>query len=226
MTEIKNPLSLRVQQMEESATIKMAQLARELKAQGHDVISLSLGEPDFDTPSHIKEAAKQALDDGYTKYTPVPGLVNIREAIVEKFKRDNGLEYNVNQIVVSNGAKQSIANTCLALLDEGDEVVIFAPYWVSYTAIVKLAGGVSVPVSAGIEQDYKITAKQLEDAITDKTKIVLYSSPCNPTGSVYTKDELEAIANVIAQHENIYIISDEIYEYINFGGKHVSIGAF
>lgn len=217
-------LSQTVLQMEESATIKMAQMARDLKAQGHDVISLSLGEPDFDTPDHIKEAAKQALDDGYTKYTPVPGLVELREAIQRKFKRDNDLSFELNQIVVSNGAKQSIANLCLALLDPGDEVLIFTPYWVSYHAIVSMNQAIPVPVSAGIEQDYKVTADQVAAAITERTKMVIFSSPCNPTGSVYLKEELEDIANVIAQHENIYIISDEIYEYINFTDQHASIG--
>ncbi len=211
--------------MEESATIKMAQLARDLSAQGHDVISLSLGEPDFDTPAHIKEAAKKALDDGYTKYTPVPGLVELRKAIQEKFRRDNGLEYGVNQIVVSNGAKQSIANLALSLLNEGDEVIILSPYWVSYSEIVKLAGGVPVFVHAGIEQDFKATAAQIEAAITGRTRILLFSSPCNPTGSVYSYQELKAIAEVIARHEGIYIISDEIYEYINFTGEHASIGS-
>ena len=212
--------------MEESATIKMAQMARDLAAQGHDVISLSLGEPDFDTPAHIKEAAKKALDEGYTKYTPVPGLVELRKAIQAKFSRDNGLEYGLNQIVVSNGAKQSIANICLSLLDEGDEVIILAPYWVSYSEIVKLAGGVPVLVSADIEKDYKASAEQIAAAITSRTRVLLFSSPCNPTGSVYLKEELKAIAEVIARHEGIYIISDEIYEYINFTGKHASIGAF
>lgn len=211
--------------MEESATIKMAQLARDLSAQGHDVISLSLGEPDFDTPAHIKEAAKKALDDGYTKYTPVPGLVELRKAIQEKFRRDNGLEYGINQIVVSNGAKQSIANLALSLLNEGDEVIILSPYWVSYSEIVKLAGGVPVFVHAGIEQDFKATAAQIEAAITGRTRILLFSSPCNPTGSVYSYQELKAIAEVIARHEGIYIISDEIYEYINFTGEHASIGS-
>ena len=219
-------LSQRIQQMEESATIKMAQMARDLAAKGHDVISLSLGEPDFDTPEHIKEAAKKALDEGFTKYTPVPGLVELRKAIQTKFKRDNGLDFEVNQIVVSNGAKQSIANICMSLLDEGDEVIILAPFWVSYSAIVELAGGKPVLVSAGIEDDYKVQPEQVADAITDRTKIVLFSSPCNPTGSVYTADELKALADVIAQHDGIHIISDEIYEYINFTGKHASIGAF
>ncbi|MCG8326524.1 MAG: pyridoxal phosphate-dependent aminotransferase [Chitinophagales bacterium] len=219
-------LSQRIQQMEESATIKMAQMARDLAAKGHDVISLSLGEPDFDTPEHIKEAAKKALDEGFTKYTPVPGLVELRKAIQTKFKRDNDLDFEVNQIVVSNGAKQSIANICMSLLDEGDEVIILAPFWVSYSAIVELAGGKPVLVSAGIEDDYKVRPEQVANAITDRTKIVLFSSPCNPTGSVYTADELKGLADVVAQHEGVHIISDEIYEYINFTGKHVSIGAF
>jgi len=220
-------VSDRILKMEESATLKMSQMVRDLKAKGHDVISLSLGEPDFDTPKHIKKAAKKALDDGYTKYTPVAGLMDLREAVCTKFKRDNDLAFTPNQIVVSNGAKQSIYNLCMALLNEGDEVIIFAPYWVSYSAIVKLAGGVVVEVFAGIDKDYKVSAKQVAAAITDRTKLVLFSSPCNPTGSVYDKEELEAIANVIAQHEQIHVISDEIYEYINFlGGGHVSIGTF
>lgn len=218
------PLSQRVMKMEESATLKMTQLARNLAAQGHNVISLSIGEPDFDTPDHIKEAAKKALDEGYTKYTPVNGLMELREAICTKFKRDNGLEFKPNQIVVSNGAKQTIANLCLALLDEGDEVVILAPYWVSYSAIVELAEGVPVIVKSGIEQDYKVTAEQVEAAITERTKMVIFSSPCNPTGSVFLRSELEAIAEVISKHENIFIVSDEIYEYINFTDQHTSIG--
>jgi len=204
----------------------MAQMARDLKAKGHDVISLSLGEPDFDTPQHIKDAAKKALDDGFTKYTPVPGLMDLRQAICTKFKRDNQLEFAPNQIVVSNGAKQCIANLALALLNEGDEVVILAPYWVSYSAIVELAGGVPVLVTAGIEDDYKVSAEQVGNAITAKTKFVLFSSPCNPTGSVYTEAELKAIADVVAQHEDVLIVADEIYEYISFEGRHVSIGAF
>lgn len=220
------PLSQRVQQMEESATIRMAQLARELKNQGHDVISLSLGEPDFDTPDHIKEAAKKALDDGYTKYTPVPGLIELREAVCTKFKRDNGLEFSPNQIVVSNGAKQCIANLCLALLDKDDEALILAPYWVSYSEIVKIAEGIPVLVKAGIDKDYKVTAEQVEAGITDRTRMLIFSSPCNPTGSVYTKEELEGIADVIAKYPNITIVSDEIYEYINFVGHHTSIGTF
>ena len=222
------PLSQRVLNMEESATIKMAQMARNLSAEGHDVISLSLGEPDFDTPQHIKEAAKQALDDGYTKYTPVPGLVELREAISHKFKRDNDLDYDINQIVVSTGAKQSIANLAMALLDKGDEAIIFAPYWVTYDAIIKLNGGIPVYVEAGIDADYKVTAEQLEAAITSKTKFIIFSSPCNPTGSVYTSEELSAIADVISKHPNLVVIADEIYEYINFteSKKHVSIGSF
>ena len=221
-----SPLSDRILNMSESATIKMSQMARDLRAQGHDVISLSLGEPDFDTPTHIKEAAADALKKGFTKYTPVPGLVELREAIQTKFRRDNNLEFDLSQIVVSNGAKQSIANVCLSMLNDGDEVIILAPYWVSYYEIVKLGGGVPVPVSAGIEQDYKVSAQQVKAAITEKTKMVLFSSPCNPTGSVYSAEELQAIADVIAEHEGIYIVSDEIYEYINFTGKHVSIGTF
>jgi len=220
-----SPLSKRVTQMEESATIKMAQMARELKAEGHDVISLSLGEPDFDTPVHIKEAAKEALDAGYTKYTPVPGLKELQEAICLKLKRDNEIHCTPNQIVVSNGAKQSFANICLAMLDEGDEVIVFAPYWVSYYEIIRLGGGTPVVISAGIEEDFKVNAQQLKEAITDKTKFIIFSSPCNPTGSVYSKEELEEIATVVAQHENLLIVADEIYEYINFTGKHASIGA-
>ena len=225
-TATTNQFSQRVLQMEESATLAMAQRARDLRAKGHDVISLSIGEPDFDTPKHIKEAAKKALDEGYTKYTPVPGLVELRKAIVTKFKRDNKLDFDVNQIVVSNGAKQSVANICMALLDEGDEVVILAPYWVSYSAIVEIAGGKAVILKSDIDADYKVSPEAIEAAITDKTKILLFSSPCNPTGSVYTHDELEAIAKVIGKHEQINIISDEIYEYINFADKHVSIGTF
>jgi len=212
--------------MSESATIKMAQMARDLAAEGHDVISLSLGEPDFDTPQHIKDAAIQALADGYTKYTPVPGLVELRKSIVTKFKRDNNLDFDISQIVVSNGAKQSIANLCLALLNKGDEVVILAPYWVSYSAIVKMVGATPIPVSGGIEKDFKVTGEQLKEAITENTKMVLFSSPCNPTGSVYTHDELKDLSGVISKHENITIVSDEIYEYINFTNKHVSIGTF
>lgn len=220
------PLSQRVLQMSESETLKMSAMARELKAQGHNIINLSLGEPDFDTPAHIKEAAKQALDAGITKYTPVPGLQELKEAIKVKFKRDNNMDFALNQIVVSTGAKQSLANIFLSLLDPGDEVIILAPYWVSYSEIVKLAEGVPVILTSTIDEDYKVPAAAIEAAITERTKAVLFSSPCNPTGSVYSYDELKSIADVIAKHENILIVADEIYEYINYVGKHVSIGAF
>ena len=216
-------LSEKIKGMAASATIKMAQKARELKAQGVDVISLSLGEPDFDTPDFIKEAAKKALDDGYTKYTPVPGLLELREAICHKLKRDNKLEYNPKQIVVSNGAKQCIANVCLSLLNPQDEVIIFTPYWVSYFQIVKFAGGNPVPLYAGIDQDFKVTPGQLRDAINDKTKLIIFSSPSNPTGSVYTENEIRALAEVINERTDVFVLSDEIYEYITFGGKNPSI---
>ena len=219
----KSLLSRKLQNMSESATILMAQKARDLKSKGFDVISLSLGEPDFDTPDYIKEAAKKALDNGHTKYTPVPGLIELREAICNKLKRDNNLEYKPSQIVVSNGAKQSIANICLALLDEGDEVIIFTPYWVSYFEIVKFAGGTPVPVYAGIEDEYKVKPEQLTAAITNKTKLIIYSSPSNPTGSVYTQSELDALAKVITGQKDIFVMSDEIYEYINFSTKNPSI---
>ncbi len=219
-------LSRKIQNMSESATIQMAQKARDLKAQGHDVISLSLGEPDFDTPDYIKAAAKQALDNGYTKYTPVAGLMELREAISSKFKRDNNLDYAPNQIVVSNGAKQCIANICLALLDPGDEVLIFTPYWVSYFEIVKFAGGVPVPVYAGIEDDYKVSPQKLKEALNEKTKLIIYSSPSNPTGSVYTTEELEELAKVISNVNDLFVIADEIYEYINFQEKNPSIAQF
>ncbi len=219
-------LSKRVKVMPESATLQMAQMARDLKEQGKDVINMSLGEPDFGTPEDIKDAAKKALDDGYTKYTPVPGLPLLREAIVNKLKRDNNLDYNINQIVVTNGAKQAIANVCLAMLDPGDEVVLFAPYWVSYDSIIKIADGVPVEVYAGIEQDFKVNARQLRDAITDKTKLILFSSPSNPTGSVYTYEEYEELAKVLKDFPNVHIISDEIYEYINFSANHTSLASF
>jgi aspartate aminotransferase len=219
-------LSQRVLALSESETLKMARMARELRAQGHDVISLSLGEPDFDTPDHIKEAAYQALKDSYTKYTPVAGLPDLTKAISEKFKRDNNLDYAPDQIVVSNGAKQSVYNLCQVLLDPGDEAILFSPYWVSYYEIVKMAEGVPVCVYAGVEQDFKPTPAQLEAAITPKTKFVIFSSPCNPTGAVFSRAELEAYADVLAKHPQVYIISDEIYEYINFTHEHVSIGSF
>ena len=211
--------------MAESSTLAMARMARELKAEGHDVIALSLGEPDFDTPDHIKEAAKRALDAGYTKYTPVNGLPELREAIVRKFRRDNGLDYTVDDIVVSNGAKQSIANLCLALLNEGDEAIVLAPDWVSYFEQIKLAGGVPVVLRAGVDEDYKVAPERLADAITDRTRFVLFSSPGNPTGSVYHRGELAAIAEVLAEHPDVLVVSDEIYEYIQFGREHVSIAS-
>ena len=219
-------LSQTVLNLKESATLKMSQMARELKAKGHDVISLSIGEPDFDTPAFINEAAKQALDDGYTHYTPVPGLLELREAVCTKLKRDNNLDFEPKNIVVSNGAKQTIYNLCQALLNPGDEVIIFTPYWVSYIEIVKLAGGVPICLFAGVESDYKVNPADVAAAITDKTKFILYSSPSNPTGSVYTKKELKAIADVIAPHEHVYVVSDEIYEHIVFDGVHESIAQF
>lgn len=219
-------LSQTVLNLKESATLKMSQMARELKAKGHDVISLSIGEPDFDTPAFINEAAKKALDDGYTHYTPVPGLLELREAICTKLKRDNNLNFEPKNIVVSNGAKQTIYNLCQALLNPGDEVIIFTPYWVSYIEIVKLAGGVPVCLFAGVENDYKVNPDDVAAAITDKTKFILYSSPSNPTGSVYNKKELEALADVIAPHEHVHVVSDEIYEHIVFDGVHESIAQF
>lgn len=219
-------IAAKVQAMEESATIRMAQKSRDLAAKGVNVISLSLGEPDFDTPEFIKEAAYSALKKGNTKYTPVPGTMDLRNAICDKFKSENNLDFKPSQIVVSNGAKQCIANICLATLNEGDEAIILGPYWVSYVEIVKFAGGNPVVVSAGIEEDFKVNAEQIKQAITPKTKLLIFSSPCNPTGSVFTHDELKAMADVIAENGQILVISDEIYEYINFTGNHVSIGAF
>jgi aspartate aminotransferase len=224
--EAKSRLSSLARNLSESETLKMAQMARNLKAQGHDVISLSIGEPDFDTPDHIKMAAIKALTEGFTKYTPVPGIPDLLDAISKKFKRDNDLDYAPNQILVSNGAKQSIANVAFALLEEGDECIIFAPYWVSYIEIVRMTGATPVIVKAGVEQDFKVTATKVAEAITDRTKMVLFSSPCNPTGSVFDKSELREIAEVLAKHEDIIIVSDEIYEYINYTGDHCSIGAF
>lgn len=218
-------LSTRVQNMSVSATLAMAQKARELRAKGFDVISLSIGEPDFDTPDHIKEAAKKALDAGHTKYTPVPGKIELRNAISNKFKRDNGLDYSPSQIVVSNGAKQSIANLCLSLLNEDDEVIIFTPYWVSYFEIVKFAGGIPKALYAGIDKDFKVSPDQLQEAITDRTKMIIFSSPCNPTGSVYSQSELEALAKVIDKYDDLFVICDEIYEYINFDKKHFSFAS-
>ncbi len=226
MNTTQQVLSDRVSKLAESETLKMARMARELRALGHDVISLSLGEPDFDTPDHIKEAAFQALKDGYTKYTPVAGLPELTKAVSEKFKRDNGLDYRPDQIVVSNGAKQSIYNLCQALLDPGDEVVLFAPYWVSYWEIIKMSGGIPTLVYAGVEREFKPSPEQLELAITERTKFVLFSSPCNPTGAVFDRKELEAYANVLAKYPHVYVVSDEIYEYINFTHEHVSVGSF
>lgn len=220
-------LSDRINNMQESATIKMSKMSRELKAQGHDIIDLSLGEPDFDTPQYIKEAAKQAIDKGYTKYTPVPGYPELRKAIVQKFKRDNNLDYTADQIVVSTGAKQSIANVVLSLINPGDEVLLPAPYWVSYAAIAELAEGTCTEIPTTIESNFKVTAELLEKYITPKTKLIIFSSPCNPTGSVFSHAELEAIANVVKKHPNLFVLCDEIYEYINFTGqKHTSLAEF
>lgn len=209
--------------MSESATILMAQKARELKQRGVDVINLSLGEPDFDTPQHIKESAKKALDEGHTKYTPVPGEVVLRQAISDKFKRDNDLEYSLDEIVVSNGAKQSIANVMLSTINPGDEVIILSPYWVSYYEIIKLAGGIPVPVKAGVEKDFKVSGAQLKEALNEKTRGMIFSSPCNPTGSVYSAEELTELAEVLQDFPQVIVTSDEIYEYINFTGHHVSM---
>jgi len=219
-------LSERLLTMEESATIAMSRKSRELKAQGKDIISLSLGEPDFFTPQFIKDAALEAMNNNFTMYTPVPGYDDLRESIALKFKRDNNLVYTKDQIVVSTGAKQSIANVVLSLINPGDEVIIPAPYWVSYLEIVKVAEGIPVIVHAGIENDFKITGAQLEAAITPKTKLLLFSTPCNPTGSVYSKDELKDLANVLQKYPSLIALSDEIYEHINFEGKHESLAQF
>lgn len=219
-------LSERLMAMEESATIAMSRKSRELKAEGKDVISLSLGEPDFFTPQFIKDAAIEAMNNNFTMYTPVPGYDDLRESISLKFKRDNGLHYTKDQIVVSTGAKQSIANVVLSIIGPGDEVIVPAPYWVSYLEIVKVAEGTPVVINAGIENDFKINGKQLEAAITHKTKMLIFSTPCNPTGSVYTKEELRDLADVLVKYPNIVVISDEIYEHINFIGKHESLAQF
>ncbi|WP_026946928.1 pyridoxal phosphate-dependent aminotransferase [Algoriphagus marincola] len=220
-------LSDRILNMEESATLAMAKKARELKSKGIDIIGLSLGEPDFKTPKHVQEAAKDAIDEGkYFSYPPVAGYQDLREAIAKKLREENNIsEAKAENIVVSTGAKHSIANTFMCLLNEGDEVVIFSPYWVSYAEIIKLAGGVPVLIEGTLENNFKATAQQLEEAITDKTKAVIYSSPCNPTGSVFSQSELEAIADVIKSHEGIMVIADEIYELINFTGKNFSIAS-
>ena len=220
-----NPLSDRINNLAVSQTLAMAALARELKAQGKDIISLSLGEPDFNTPEFIKEAAKKAIDENYSTYTPVEGYLDLKEAICRKFKRDNDLDYKPSQIVVSTGAKQSLYNIAQVMLNDGDEVILPAPYWVSYYEIIKLSGGVPIEVPTSIENDFKITPEQLEAVITPKTKMIWYSSPCNPSGSVYNREELEALSKVILKHENIYVVSDEIYEHINFSGTFCSIGS-
>ncbi|HEY6161957.1 MAG TPA: pyridoxal phosphate-dependent aminotransferase [Bacteroidia bacterium] len=219
-------LSDRINSLSESQTIAMARRSRELRAQGVDIISLSLGEPDFKTPGPVKLAAKKAIDEDFSYYTHVSGYLELREAIARKFKRDNNLDYTADHIVVSTGAKQSIANAVLSLVNPGDEVLVPAPYWVSYIEINKLAEARSVIIPTTIEADFKVTAGQIKNAITPKTRLLIFSSPCNPTGSVYTKDELKAIAEVIAKHPDIYIISDEIYEHIRFAGKHESIAQF
>lgn len=224
-TEKVSLLSHRVQVMEESQTIGMAKKARELASQGIDVVNLSFGEPDFPTPDHIKEAAKRAIDEGYTFYTPVAGYPELKKAVCEKFLRDNNLQFKPENIVVSTGAKQSIANVILCLVDPGDEVVIIGPYWVSYLEIVKLAEGAPVVVTGKFENQYKPTIAEIEKAITPKTKAILYSSPSNPTGAVFSKDELEQLADVLVRNPGIVAIADEIYEYINFVGKHESLGA-
>ncbi|MFZ6052655.1 pyridoxal phosphate-dependent aminotransferase [Halocola ammonii] len=212
--------------LSESATLAMARISRELAEQGHDVISLSLGEPDFDTPDFIKDAAKKAIDENYTHYPPVNGYGPLREAISKKFKRDNNLNYSADQIVVSTGAKQSLANTILSLVNPGDEVILPAPYWVTYEELIKLAGGKPVIIRTSVDNDFKITAEELKNALTEKTKLMIYSSPCNPSGSVYSKDELRSLADVIVTKPDFYVISDEIYEHINFTSQHASLAQF
>jgi aspartate aminotransferase len=212
-------------QLNESATLAMARISRELAQQGFDVVSLSLGEPDFDTPDSIKQAAKDALDNNITHYPPVNGFLEVRKAVAAKFKRDNGLHYSADQIVISTGAKQAIANAIYALVNPGDEVIMPSPFWVSYAELVKLVGGIPVLINATVENEFKISPQQLKDAINEKTKLIIYSSPCNPTGSVYSKSELEAFAEIIESYEELYVISDEIYELINFSGKSASIAS-
>ena len=219
-------LSERILNMATSATLAMAAKARELKSEGKDIIGLSLGEPDFNTPDFIKDAAKQAIDDNFNSYTPVDGYAELKQAIITKFKRDNNLSYTPSQIVVSTGAKQCLANVALVLLNKGDEVILPCPYWVSYSDIVKLSEGIPVEVKTSIETDFKMTAAQLEAAITPKTKMIWFSSPCNPSGSLYSREELRALADVLKKYPEIYIVSDEIYEHINFGSGHASIAEF
>lgn len=219
-------LSERILSMEESATLAMSRKSRELKAQGKDIISLSLGEPDFNTPEFIKKAAVEALEQNYTTYTPVPGYDDLRDAIANKFNRDNHIPYTRENIVVSTGAKQSIANLIMATINPGDEVIIPAPYWVSYAEIVKVAGGIPVVIPTSIESDFKFTPEQFRNSITTKTKMMMFSSPCNPTGTVYTKEELRALADVLKENPSILVMSDEIYEHINFVGHHFSMAQF
>ncbi|AUP78449.1 pyridoxal phosphate-dependent aminotransferase [Flavivirga eckloniae] len=221
-----NLLSDRILNMATSATLAMAAKARELRGEGKDIIGLSLGEPDFNTPDFIKDAAIQAINDNYNSYTPVDGYVELKEAIITKFKRDNNLTYTLPQIVVSTGAKQCLANIAGVMLNKGDEVLLPCPYWVSYSDIVKLNDGVPVEVKTSIDTDFKMTAEQLEAAITPNTKMIWFSSPCNPSGSVYSKDELRALADVLVKHPNIYVVSDEIYEHINYVGGHASMAEF
>ena len=217
-------LSERINRLAESATLAMARMSRELKAEGKDVIALSLGEPDFNTPEFIKDAAKDAINNNFSHYTPVPGLDDLRISIANKFKRDNKLEFSKDEIVVSTGAKQSLANICLSLLNPGDEVLIPCPYWVSYAEIIKLSEGVPVEITSSVEQNFKVSAEDIENSISEKTKMFMFSSPCNPSGSVYTEKELKAFAKVFEKHPDIFIVSDEIYEHINFTNEHFSIG--
>jgi len=216
-------LSNRLNRLAPSATLAMSQKSGEMKAQGIDVINMSVGEPDFNTPDHIKEAAKKAIDDNWSRYSPVPGYADLRQAIVAKLKNENGLDYTINEVLVSNGAKQSVCNTVMALVNDGDEVIIPTPYWVSYPQMAKLAGGEPVYIEASFEQNFKITPEQLEAAITPKTKMLILCSPSNPTGSVYSQEELNALAEVIKKHDNLFVLADEIYEHINYIGKHASI---
>ena len=219
-------LSDRLNRLSPSATLAMSQKSGEMKAQGIDVINLSVGEPDFNTPDHIKDAAKKAVDENYSRYSPVPGYPEMRKAIVDKLQKENNLEYGLNEVLVSNGAKQCVCNAVMALVNNGDEVIVPAPYWVSYPQMVKLAGGTPVYVNAGFEQNFKMTPQQLEAAITPKTKMLILCSPSNPTGSVYSKEELQALADVIRRHDDLYVLADEIYEHINYVGKHASIAQF
>ena len=223
---MKEILSNRINNLAVSQTLAMAAKARELKSQGKDVIGLSLGEPDFNTPDYIKEAAIKAIQDNYNSYTPVDGYVQLKRAIIKKFERDNKLNYNLSQIVVSTGAKQSLSNIAAAFINPGDEVILPCPYWVSYRDIIKLNGGVPIEVKTSISSDFKISGEDLEKAITSKTKMLWFSSPCNPSGSVYSKSELREISDVLLKHPEIYVVSDEIYEHINFSGGHSSIAAF